>query len=184
MRRPAYTSYMRTGFLFKWSLLLGWLMGCQRSVPVTSPVEGFRVIPGRFVVVLQGAVADTLEGAAYFRRDTSGGIVIDLVGRPDAERGLSLELSDTAADTLAAVRRRVPGPEPGAFVVGYLAWPPYTFITEAGSLVLAERTRPDLVAGTFHLIMGTLAPHTGEPLDVEAIGAFAATFASEETLAP
>ncbi len=175
---------MHLGLLFKWSLLLGWLMGCQRSVPVTSPVEGLRIMPGRFVVVLQGAIADTLEGVAYFRHDASGAIVIDLVGRPDAERGLSLELPPTEADTLEAVRRWVSGPEPGAFVIGYLAWPPYTFITEAGQLMLVERRPPDRVVGTFHLMLGALARRTGEPLEVEAVGAFAAAPALEEAPAP
>ena len=180
MLRSAYTSYIRIGRPFKWGLLLLWLTGCRIGAPEPSPCDARTLRPGSFLVVLQGTVADTLEGQARFRRDTSGAIVVDLIGRPDTARGLSLELTPVVADTLEAVRRWVPGPEPGAFVVGYLAWPPYTFVTESGELVLVERERDDRVAGTFRLALGAMDPRTGEPLEIDAIGAFVALTASEK----
>ncbi|WP_161542372.1 hypothetical protein [Rhodothermus marinus] len=180
MPRTAYTSYIRGVLLFKWSLLLLWLAGCRSGAPEPSPHDARTLRPGSFLVVLQGTVADTLEGLARFRRDTSGTVVVDLIGRPDTTRGLSLELPPVEADTLEAVRRWVPGPERGAFVVGYLAWPPYTFVTEAGELVLAERERVDRVAGTFRLALGAMDLRTGELLEIEALGAFVAIPASEK----
>lgn len=180
MPRTAYTSYIRAGRLFKWSLLLFWLAGCRIEAPEPSPHDARTLRPGSFLVVLQGTVTDTLEGRARFRQDTSGAIVVDLIGRPDTARGLSLELPPVKADTLEAVHRWVPGPEPGAFVVGYLAWPPYTFVTEAGELVLTERERADRVAGTFRLALGAMDLRTGELLEIEALGAFVAIPASEK----
>ncbi|SHL06847.1 hypothetical protein [Rhodothermus profundi] len=180
MLRAAYTSYIGTGHLFKWGLALLWLVGCQRDVSVPSPLKPHALQPGRFLVVLQGAVTDTLEGTARFRQDTSGVVVVDLSGQPDNRRGLSLEWSSAQADTLEAVRRWIAGPSSSAFVVGYLDWPPYTFVTEAGSLVLIERSRTDRVVATFRLALGALDRRTGEPLEVEAIGSFIAIPVSEK----
>ncbi len=171
---------MQTGRLFKWGLLLLWMAGCRIGAPEPSPRDARTLRPGSFLVVLQGEITDTLEGQARFRQDISGMLIVDLISRSDTDRGLSLEVPPVEADTLEAVRRWVPGPEPGAFVVGYLAWPPYTFITEAGELVLVERRRTDRVTGTFRLALGTLNRRTGEPLELEAIGAFVAVPALEK----
>lgn len=174
MLHAAYTSYIGSSHLFKWGLILIWLVGCRSDPLVPSPLTGHALQPGRFLVVLQGAVADTLEGTAHFRQDTSGVVVVDLSGKPDNWRGVSLEWPLTQADTLEAVRRWMAGPSARAFVVGYLDWPPYTFVTEAGILVLVEQTRADRVAGTFQMALGALDRRTGEPLEVEAIGSFIA----------
>lgn len=171
---------MRARYLFKWGVLLLGLVGCRNSASVPSPVDAATIQPGHFLIVLQGMVADTLTGRARFRTDPSDMLVVDLIGFPDTSQGLSLELPLSATDTLEAVRRWVTRPASGTFMVGYLSWPPYTFVTEAGELVLEARTRVDQMAGTFRLALGAFDRHTDELLEVEAIGAFVATSASEK----
>jgi hypothetical protein len=153
-------------------ILLG--MGCHGgcSVPATFKVRP--VGTGHFQVVLHGAVEDTLVGNARFRLNAQGELVgLDLIDASDATRGLSLEIGRHGADTLEAVRRLASGPVEHPWVIAYLAWPPYTFLSETGQLVF-EAVDADQVEGTFRLHMGAVDRTTGEYLELEANGTFVA----------
>ncbi len=161
--------------MHRWVFLLIFAgMGCQGGCAVSTPFKGERVQTGSFRVVLQGTISDTLVGKALFRKNAQGEPVgLDLLDASEATRGLSLEIRRQGADTLEAVRRLVPGPAAHPWVIAYLDWPPYTFLSESGQLIL-EAVAPEQLKGKFRLQMGTIDRTTGEYLELEAIGTFVA----------
>lgn len=148
--------------------------GLPGRVCCTNPLQGGTCANGIF----PGGVARNdkrypgRQGA--FSKNAQGEpIGLDLLDASAPTRGLSLEIRRHGADTLEAVRRLVPGPAAHPWVIAYLDWPPYTFLSESGQLIF-EAVAPDQLKGKFRLQMGTIDRTTGEYLELEAIGTFVA----------